>query len=329
MIISRTPMRLPLGGGGTDLPAYYTRYGGFLLSVAINRYVYIAVNKRFEDSTRVSYSRTEIVDRVDEIQHPIVREAMKLLNLDGGIEIVSIADAPANTGLGSSSSFTVGLLCALHAYKREHLDPQALAEEAFHIEVDLLGEPIGKQDQYIAAFGGVTCLEIDREGRVAASPVRISEHALHELESNLILFYTGIRRSASSVLGEQSKSVSAGDGDVTDSMHTIKEIGKEIKVALEAGDARTFGELMHDHWETKKRLSPKVSSGDIDRWYAIARRSGALGGKVMGAGGGGFFVFYCESGREKLALREAMAAEGLKETRVGFDFEGSKIVVNI
>lgn len=329
MIISRTPMRIPLGGGGTDLPAYYTRYGGFLLSAAINKYVFIAVNRRFEDSIRISYSRTEIVDRVDDIQHPIVREALRLLGLDGGIEIVSIADAPANTGLGSSSSFTVGLLNALHAYKREHRSPQELAEEAYHIEVEILGEPIGKQDQYIAAFGGITCLEIDRDGKVTATPLALSDHVLHELESNLVFFYTGIRRSASDVLGGQSVAVSAGAQDVTQAMHTIKEIGRAIKSALEKGDARHFGELMHDHWETKKRLSSKVSGDGIDRWYEIARENGALGGKVMGAGGGGFFVFYCENGKEKLAVRNALAAEGLKEMRVALDFEGSKIVVNL
>lgn len=328
MIITRTPMRIPLGGGGTDLPSYYSRHGGFLISAAINKYVYISLNKRFEDSIRISYSRTEIVDCVEDIQHPIVREAMKLLGLDGGIEIVSIADVPANTGLGSSSSFTVGLLNALHAYKREHPPPQALAEEAYHIEVEILGAPIGKQDQYVGALGGITCLDIARNGMVTVIPMALSDHVVHELESNLVLFYTGIRRNASEVLGEQSRAVQAGEEQVTAAMHTIKEIGREVKAALERGNAHRFGELMDIHWGTKKQLSPSVSANEIDRWYEIARSNGAVGGKVMGAGGGGFFVFYCENGHDKQSLRKALASEGLKEMRFAIDFEGTKVMMN-
>jgi D-glycero-alpha-D-manno-heptose-7-phosphate kinase len=321
-------MRISLGGGGTDLPSYYSRYGGFLVSAAINKYVYVNVNRRFEDSIRVSYSRTEIVDRVEDIQHPIVRQALQLLGLESGLEIVSIADAPANTGLGSSSSFTVGLLNALHAYKREHLAPQALAEEAYHIEVELLGEPIGKQDQYIGAIGGITCLDIGQDGTVRTSPLALTEHVMHELESNLVLFYTGIRRNASEVLGEQGQAVSDGEERVTEAMHTIKEIGKEIKAALEAGEVCRFGDLMHAHWAAKKRLSHKVSVDDIDHWYEIARKKGALGGKVMGAGGGGFFVFYCDNGETKFSVRRALTAEGLREMRFNIDFEGTKVMMN-
>lgn len=329
MIISRTPTRIPLGGGGTDLPAYSSRYGGFLLSAAINKYVYICVNKRFERSIRVSYSRTEIAERVDEIQHPIVREALRLLGLDGGIEIVSIADVPSNTGLGSSSSFTVGLLNALHCYKRERLDPQSLAEEAYHIEAEILGEPVGKQDQYLAAFGGITCLQIATDGTVNVTTLALSPHVVHELESNLILFYTGIRRSAGEVLKLQGEAVSSGELDATAAMHRIKSIGLEIKMALEAGDTHRFGELMHLHWEAKKHLGSNISTDSIDRWYEIARRHGAVGGKIMGAGGGGFLALYSDNGHDKLALRSALEAEGLQEARVTFDFDGSKISVNL
>ncbi|MDA1096446.1 MAG: sugar kinase, partial [Chloroflexi bacterium] len=190
--MTRTPLRIPLGGGGTDLPAYYSRYGGYLVSAAINKYVYITLNPRFEDSFRVSYSRTEIADSIDDIQHPIVREALRLVGIDRGLEIVSIADIPANTGLGSSSSFAVGLLNALHTFKREHVSPHQLAEEAYQIEVEILGEPIGKQDQYLGAFGGITALEIERDGSVRVSPVRVHDHTVQDMEGNLLLFYTGI-----------------------------------------------------------------------------------------------------------------------------------------
>ena len=328
MIVTRTPARLPLGGGGTDLPSYYSQYGSFLVSAAIDKYTYLTVNKRFDDSIRVSYSRTEIVDKVEEIQHPLVREALKLLKLNRGIEIVSIADVPANTGMGTSSSFTVGLLNALHTFKQEHVSAQTLAEEACKIEIDILGEPIGKQDQYLGAFGGVTCLDIDREGKVTVSPLSLPDDTLELLESNILLFYTGIKRSASEVLRDQSDASRQNDERVNNALHTIKEIGKQIKVALESGNLRLFGELLDAHWETKKKLSDKVTVEQIDRWYEVGKRNGALGGKLMGAGGGGFLMFYCEN-EDKRRLRGAMAAEGLRQMRFHIDFEGSKVLVNI
>lgn len=328
MIITRTPVRIPLGGGGTDLPSYSSKYGGFLISAAIDKYTFITVNKRKLDNLiRASYSKTEIVSSVDEIQHPLIREALRLTRIDGGIEITSIGDVPGGSGLGTSGSFTVGLLNALHTLKREHIPPGDLAEEACRIEIDVLKEPIGKHDQYITAFGGISCLDIDRTGHVSAFPARISEDVLEEFERSNLLFYTGIARRSSEVLAEQNKASNDNDQRVIESLHRIKEIGWEIKNALEAGNLRRFGELLDIHWETKKQLSGKISDDQIDHWYEIAKASGALGGKIMGAGGGGFFVFYCENDN-KARLREAMAREGLIEMRFRFDFEGTKVLVN-
>ena len=327
MIVTRTPVRIPLGGGGTDLPSYYTQYGGFLISAAIDKYIYITVNKRFEKSIRVSYSSTEIADSVDDIKHPIVREALRLLKMDSGIEITSIADVPSNTGLGSSSSFTVGLLNALHTYKNEKVNAKDLAEEACYIEIELLKEPIGKQDQYAAAFGGIICLEIDRLGSVKTTPLKLSEDSLDQLESNTLLFYTGIKRSASEVLGSQNKNASLNQEKVIQGMHQIKKIGLEIKEAFEKEDLETFGKLLDQHWQTKKTLSDKMTQDRIDQWYEVAKKNGALGGKLMGAGGGGFFMFYCNNGKN--GFRKKMEQEELKEMRFRLDFEGSKVLVNI
>jgi D-glycero-alpha-D-manno-heptose-7-phosphate kinase len=327
MIVTRTPVRIPLGGGGTDLPSYYTQYGGFLISAAIDKYIYITVNKRFEKSIRVSYSSTEIADSVDDIKHPIVREALRLLKMDSGIEITSIADVPSNTGLGSSSSFTVGLLNALHTYKNEKVNAKDLAEEACYIEIELLKEPIGKQDQYAAAFGGIICLEIDRLGSVKTTPLKLSEDSLDQLESNTLLFYTGIKRSASEVLGSQNKNASLNQEKVIQGMHQIKKIGLEIKEAFEKEDLEAFGKLLDQHWQTKKTLSDKMTQDRIDQWYEVAKENGALGGKLMGAGGGGFFMFFCNNGKN--GFRKKMEQEELKEMRFRLDFEGSKVLVNI
>jgi D-glycero-alpha-D-manno-heptose-7-phosphate kinase len=327
MIVTRTPVRIPLGGGGTDLPSYYTQYGGFLISAAIDKYIYITLNKRFEKSIRVSYSATEIVDEVEQIQHPIVREALRLLKIESGIEITSIADVPSKTGLGTSSAFTVGLLNALHAFKNEKVNAKDLAEEACFLEIELLKEPIGKQDQYLAAFGGVHCLEIDRLGSVKVTPLHLSDDAIDQLESNTLLFYTGIRRSASEVLAPQSKGASLDQEKVIENMHKIKEIGYQIKKSFEEENLARFGELLDVHWQTKKGISNKITQSQIDRWYEIAKNSGALGGKVMGAGGGGFFMFYCNNGKN--GFRKIMEQEGLKEMRFRVDFEGSKVLINI
>jgi D-glycero-alpha-D-manno-heptose-7-phosphate kinase len=327
MIVTRTPVRIPLGGGGTDLPSYYTQYGGFLTSAAIDKYIYVTVNKRFEPSYRISYSQTEICDSANEIKHPIVREALKLLKIERGIEITSIADVPSNTGLGTSSAFTVGLLNALHTYKREKLSAKELAEEACYIEIQLLGEMIGKQDQYAAAYGGIISMEIDRLGNVEVKPVHLSEDTLDQLESNTLLFYTGIKRNASEVLAPQSQGASLDKEKVIEGMHKIKEIGHQIKQAFEEENLARFGELLDLHWQTKKQLSSKITQSRIDEWYKTAKEEGALGGKVMGAGGGGFFMFYCNN--HKNGFRKLMGRQGLMEMRFRVDFEGSKVLVNI
>lgn len=327
MIITRTPFRIPLGGGGTDLPSYYSKYGGALISAAIKKYVYITVNKRFDDSIRVSYSETEIANHADEIRHPLVREALRLTGVDRGVEVVSIADLPGNTGMGSSGSFCVGLLNALHAYKRARVSAEQLAEEAFHIEHDILGEPVGKQDQYLAAFGRITALDIDCSGRTNVESYWLADGAVDQLESNLLLFYTGIRRKASEMLAGQDSASEQNDKQVIESLHSIKEIGFEIREALKQGNVRRFGELLDVHWQTKKRLSDRITRPDVDRWYEIAMMNGALGGKLMGAGGGGFFMFYCDNGKD--ALRNALTAEGLREMRFRIDGEGSKVLINI
>jgi D-glycero-alpha-D-manno-heptose-7-phosphate kinase len=327
MIISRTPLRLPLGGGGTDLPTYYRQHGGFFVSGALDKYVYIALNKRFENSIRVSYSKTEIVDVADQVQHPLVREALKTVGIKRGIEIISIADVPAATGLGSSGSFCVGLLNALHTYLRERKSMHEIAEEACEIEMQRLKEPSGKQDEYVASFGGICAYEIYRNGAVKVSPVKLSTNTLAELESNILMFYTGITRNSSAILSKQQKVISEGDEDAVERMHRIKQIGLETRKVLEANDLSRFGELLHEHWIAKRGVIDSMSSSQIDKWYQIGRENGAVGGKIIGAGGGGFLMFYCDSNRER--LRKAMLREGLVEHRFKFEFEGSKIIYNV
>jgi D-glycero-alpha-D-manno-heptose-7-phosphate kinase len=328
MIISRAPVRLTLGGGGTDLASYYSKYGGFLMAAAIDQYVFVSVNKRFYDSIRLSYSQTEIVDDVSQIKHRIFREALRLLRLDGGIELVSVADVPSNCGLGTSSSFTVSLLNALHAYNRNYVTQKQLAEEACHLEIDVLGEPIGKQDQYMAAFGGVTCLTFEKNGDVLAEPLMISDEVMDQLENNISLFHTGIERNASDILSEQDEKSKIDDPNVIENLHKIKEIGLQTRKALEGGKADDLGELLDVHWQTKRKRSQKMTDPFIDECYEAARRDGALGGKIMGAGGGGFLMFYCRNS-DKSRLSQAMRKMGLKPMRFRFDFEGAKILVNM
>jgi D-glycero-alpha-D-manno-heptose-7-phosphate kinase len=327
MIITKTPVRLPLGGGGTDLASYYSKFGGFFVAAALDKYNYIAVKRRFENGFRISYSKTEITDKVEDIQQPIVREALKLLNVSDYLEMVSIADVPGRSGLGGSSSYAVGVLNALHCFKRENVSRETLAEEACRLEIDILKEPIGKQDQYVASFGGINCYEIERDGTVHVNPLALSPHTLAELENNLLLFYTGIKRDASRILAEHKQDEEKGVKRVIETVHEIKKIGYRVGDSLAAGDTRTFGELLDVHWRTKKNLSDQVSNDRIDQLYALAKRSGALGGKIMGAGGGGFFMFYSENRKE--TLRKAMTDEGLKEVRFRFDFDGSKTLLNM
>ena len=327
MIITRTPMRISLGGGGTDLSSYYSRFGCKMVSAAIDKYMFIIINKRVcDERIKINYSKTEMVELVQDVAHPLVREAMKKTGFDGAIEITSMADIPAGTGLGSSSCFLVGLLNALHNLKGNHIPKQELAEEACHIEIDVLKKPIGKQDQYMAAFGGITVLQIDRSGKMTVSPARISHEAIRELEHNVMIFYTGIQRESMDILAHQKSATEKDDKNVVKSLHTIRDLGFEILEALEKEDLRRFGELLDVHWKTKKKLSSKVTAKRIDEWYAIAKRNGALGGKIMGAGGGGFFMFYCDKDRAK--FRKAMRKAGLRELPYSFDLEGTRVMVN-
>ncbi len=328
MIISRAPVRITLGGGGTDLGSYYSKFGGFLIAAAIDKYVFISANKRFYDSIRLGYSQTEIIDSIDHIRHRIFREALRFIGINSGIELVSIADVPANCGLGTSSSFTVSLLNALHTYKRDFVTQKQLAEEACHIEINVLGEPIGKQDQYISAFGGITCLTFEKNGDVLVEPLRISDEALDQLESNILLFHTGIERSASEILFEQNEKSKRDDPNIILNLHRIKEIGLQTRQALERNNIDKLGELLHAHWETKKKRSQKMTDPFIDECYEVARKNGALGGKIIGAGGGGFLMFYCRNS-DKPRLSEAMKKMGLRPMRFHFDLEGTKILFNM
>lgn len=322
MILSRAPVRLSMGGGGTDLPSYYKEFGGFLLATSINKYVNIVLNKRFEDNIRLSYSKTEIVDDISKIEHRIFREALKYTEVTKQIEIVSVSDVPSNCGLGTSSTFTVALLNALYAYKRNYVGIDKLAEAACHIEIDILKEPIGKQDQYASAYGGFNAYYFNKDGSVNVEPVDIKEEMMIELQNNLFLFYLNMTRSAGSILTDQDEKSKQKDSSTLEKLHKIKEIGLHTKKVLEQGKIDEFGEILHNHWQTKKGLSSKVSDPYIDEAYDIAMKNGAIGGKVVGAGGGGFLLVYCNNNKPKLV--EALRKFGLKPTWFSFEFEGAK-----
>lgn len=324
MIITRSPLRVSLGGGGTDLRSYSQRHGGFLIAAAIDKYVYINIHTRFVDGLLLKYSQLEEASSIDEIRHPIIRETLRELGIEArNLEITSMADIPAGTGLGSSGSFTTALLKALHAYRKNVVHPHLLAEQACRIEIDVLKEPIGKQDQYIAAYGGITCFEFSTDGSVNVSPLQISEETLFNLEDNLLLFFTGYSRTASSILHEQDRRSSSDDEDMTRNLHFVKELGLRSKRALEEGDLAEFGRLMNVHWEHKKQRSEQMSNPTINAWYERALANGAIGGKLIGAGGGGFLMFYAD---DKVRLRHAMRGEGLREVRFRFDFEGARVI---
>jgi len=324
MIIVRSPLRITLGGGGTDLPSYYNKYTGFLISGAIDKYVYITVHHPFTKLINLKYSKMESVKTINQIKHPIFKESLKLIykNENPNIEIVSFADIPSGSGLGSSGSFTTALLKALHTYKRNIIHPKDLAEQACFIEIDKLGEPIGKQDQYIAAYGGITCFEFTKRS-VKAYPLKISKEILYDLEDNLLLFFTGYTRSASNILKEQHLKSKANNKTMIDNLHFVKELGLESKKALEKGDLNKFGALMNVHWEHKKKRSGSMTNKKINDCYDLALKNGALGGKLIGAGGGGFLMFYAT---DAVKLRRTMAKTGLEEMRFKFDFEGTKVV---
>ena len=324
MIITRSPLRISLGGGGTDLPSYYREHEGFLLAAAIDKYVYITVHRRFAEGFLLKYSRLEEAATINEIKHPIIREALKLAEVqERNLEITSMADIPAGTGLGSSGSFTTALLKAFHALKKNLVHPAELAEQACCIELEKLGEPIGKQDQYISAYGGITCFRFRQDGGVEAAPLKISEETLFNLEDNLLLFFTGYSRAASAILKEQDDKSKQADAAMTENLHFIKELGLRSQKALETGDLEEFARLMDLHWQRKKERSLAMTNEDIDAWYQCAMANGALGGKVIGAGGGGFLMFYAD---DKVKLRHALREKGLMEVRFRFDFEGTRIL---
>lgn len=324
MLITRSPLRISLGGGGTDLPSYYQEHGGFLIAAAIDKYVYITLHQTFVEELIIKYSNLEKVINTDDIQHPIIREALKYIGIEAThLEISSMADIPAGTGLGSSGSFTTSLLKNLHTFKKNLVHPEDLAEQACHIELERLGEPIGKQDQYISAYGGLTCFEFLPEGKVKAFPLKIAPDTLYQLEDNLLLFFTGYSRSASTILKEQDVKSKNNDHDMIEHLHFIKELALESKIALENGDLIKFSELMNKHWVHKQTRSKKMSNEKINQWYELALDNGALGGKLIGAGGGGFLMFFAD---DKVLLRRTMREASLQEVRFRFDFEGTKLI---
>lgn len=326
MIIARSPLRITLGGGGTDLPSYYRDHEGFLVSAAIDKHVYVTVMRPFTEGIFLKYSQLEHVEKIADVKHPIIREALHMLGFrTPQVEITTLADIPAGTGLGSSGSFTTALLKALYTHRRRHLHQDELAELACHIEIDRLGEPVGKQDQYIAAVGGITCFTFHKDDKVTAKPLGLSTHTLFDLEDNLLLFFTGFSRSAGSILKDQQVKSQKNDAEMLANLNYIKDLGSRSQQALEKGDTRLFGELMHEHWEHKKRRSGGMSNPKIDEWYELGMKNGAIGGKLVGAGGGGFLMFLAE---DRTRLRHAMARAGLDEVRFKFDFEGTKIVMS-
>jgi D-glycero-alpha-D-manno-heptose-7-phosphate kinase len=325
VIMTRSPLRISLGGGGTDLPSYYQEHSGFIVAAAIDKYVYLMIHRRFVSRILLKYSQMEEVERIEDIKHPLIRESLRLLEWDDlRLEISSMADIPAGTGLGSSGSFTTALLKALHVQKKQLIHPRELAEQACKIEMDILKEPVGKQDQYIAAFGGLTCFRILPNGQVDAWPLNVSESTLYDMEDHLLLFFTGYTRSASEILKEQDTKSKKNDQSMIANLHFIKQIGRDVKDALEAGNLKKFGELMNIHWEHKKGRSSSMTNERINHWYNLAIQNGALGGKLIGAGGGGFLMFLCE---DRARVRQAMTEQGLEEVRFRFDFEGTKVVI--
>jgi D-glycero-alpha-D-manno-heptose-7-phosphate kinase len=325
VIITRSPLRVSLGGGGTDLPSYYRDFGGFLIAAAIDKYVYINIHRRFVEGYLLKYSQMEETEIIDDIKHPIIREALRYVGPPKNIEITSMADIPAGTGLGSSGSFTTALLKALHCYNKGLIGPQQLAEEACYIELDRLGEPIGKQDQFIAAYGGITCFEFKGNEPVKAYPIKLSDETLFNLEDNLLLFFTGYSRAASSILREQDDKSKGHDTEMIENLHFVKDLGFRSRAALESDDLHEFGRLMDVHWQHKKKRSQGMSNSNIDDWYTLALANGAIGGKLIGAGGGGFLMFYAS---DKTRLRHTMREAGLREVRFRFDFEGTKVVAS-
>ena len=325
MIISRTPFRITLGGGGTDLPSYYKNYGGFIFSFCLSKYMYICVNRpSADDLIRLKYSISESVDNIEDLKHDIAKACLERVGINSKIEIASLSDIPAGSGLGSSSTYTVGLLNSLYSMLGDSKALEFLANEACVIEMDILKKPMGKQDQYLAALGGFVVLEIDNNGVVEAKKISLDKSRINELKSNLLIFYTGQQRKNNKILKEQDNSTKKNKKDVLDSLHYIKESGHKILQIVESGNLDELGLMFREHWEMKKKLSSGVTNNQIDSIYNTALDNGAIGGKISGAGGGGFFTFYCNKDHQK--LRNAMSNLGLKELDYAFDFDGSKII---
>jgi D-glycero-alpha-D-manno-heptose-7-phosphate kinase len=326
LIIVRSPLRISLGGGGTDLASYYRKYEGFVVSAAIDKYVYIILHDAFLGEILIKYSKLEKTESIEDIQHPIIRETAKYLGSPvKNFELASMADIPSGTGLGSSSSFTCALLKAFHTYNQTFISPVDLAKEACHIEIDILKEPIGKQDQYISALGGINKFTFCKNDDVTSEKLSISKDTLYDMEDNMLLFFTGFTRSASGILNTQDVKSKENDTEMINNLHVIKDIGYSSKKLLEEGNLDYYAELMNNHWEHKKKRSPDMSNSHINKWYSVGMASGALGGKLIGAGGGGFLMFYTHKQKQ---LRKAMAKEALREVRFKFDFEGTKVITS-
>lgn len=327
MIVSRTPFRITLGGGGTDLPSYYKDHGGFIFSFCLSKYMYVCINRPSADNLiRLKYSISESVESIDDLQHDIAKACLQRTGIDSGVEIASLSDIPAGSGLGSSSTYTVGLLNGLHSLNRNYKSLEFLADEACTIEMDILNKPMGKQDQYLAALGGFVVLEIDKDGNVKSKKINLEKSIMNELNRNLLIFYTGQQRKNNKILKEQDDSTKSNKQEVLNSLHYIKESGYKILDIVQSGNIDDLGFMFRDHWEMKKKLSSGVTNEKIDSIYNIALDNGATGGKISGAGGGGFFTFYCNKNHQQ--LRDAMKAEGLKELDYSFDLDGSKIIAN-
>ena len=323
MIITRSPLRITLGGGGTDLPSYYRKHGGFLIAAAIDKHVYVTATRPFTPGIYLKYSHLEHVEQARDVRHPIIRTALEMLDVKPQIEITTLADIPAGTGLGSSGSFTTALLRALYAYDRRLIGRRELAELASEIEMQRLGEPTGKQDPYAAAFGGVTAFTFHGDEQVETRPIQMPTGTLFDLEDDLLLFFTGYARRAGDILQDQKTRTESNDSEMVHQLHYVKELGLRSLESLEAGRTTELGEIMHEHWEHKRRRSAGMSNPKIDEWYDLGRKNGAIGGKLVGAGGGGFLMFYAENHRR---LRAAMTNAGLEEVRFRFSFEGTKVL---
>jgi D-glycero-alpha-D-manno-heptose-7-phosphate kinase len=326
VIIARSPLRISLGGGGTDLPSYYKDYEGFVLAAAIDKYIYVSANRPFEEKIKLKYSNVEECVKVEDVKHPIVREVLRLFNLNSPqIEIGSMADIPASTGLGSSGSFATSLIKVLSVHYRRNMNALEIAEMACKVEIEVLGEPVGKQDQYISAIGGITEFRFMQDGTVKSNPVDLSMNTIFQLEDNLLLFFTGISRSASKILSDQSVRSIENDTEMIENLHHVKELGLRSKIALLNGDTEEFAKIMHEHWQHKLKRSKGMSNQFIDDAYKLGMENGAMGGKLVGAGGGGFLLFYAH---DKKLLRESMGNIGLEEIRFKFDFEGTRVVLS-